>query len=143
MTLPPAQKAVEPLGVMAGENAPTPTEALPLLLQPLAVTLTLSVTGPVGPAVKLIELVPCPPVMLPLVATQLYVAPAVAGTLALLLALAQTLAGAVMVAEGRGLTVTTDVADVAEHPAPLVTVTEYEPPVFTTTDCVEAPLDQA
>lgn len=37
-------------------------------------------------------------------------------------------------------TVTTVAADVAEHPLPSVTVTEYEPDELTVIDCVVAPL---
>jgi len=123
VTLPPVQKLVGPLAVAVGVNAPTATLALPLLLQPFAVTLTLSVIGPVAPAVNVIALVPWPPVIVAFVAVQAYVAPEVAVTLALLFAFAQTLAGAVIVALGGGLTVTVVAADVAVQPEPSVIVT--------------------
>jgi hypothetical protein len=46
----------------------------------------------------------------------------------------------VIVAVGNAFTVITVAADVAEHPAALVTVTVYEPPALTVIDCVVAPL---
>ena len=42
---------------------------------------------------------------------------------------------------GSGFAVTTDAAEVAEHPLALVTVTLYEPAVETLMDCVVAPVD--
>ena len=45
-----------------------------------------------------------------------------------------------IVATGNAFTVTTVAADVAEHPAALVTVTVYEPEVLTVIDCVVAPV---
>src|SRR5476649_587342 len=43
---------------------------------------------------------------------------------------------------GRGLTVTTNAAEVAEQPLASVTLTENEPATVTAIDCVVAPVDQ-
>src|SRR3954453_8287606 len=76
--------------------------------------------------------VPSPPVMLPLVMDQAYVAPAPAlGTDALLPAnIAQTLAGVVIVADGIGLkTTVVDDCALPPHGPGLLTVTVYVPPM--------------
>src|SRR5947208_551336 len=73
---------------------------LEALLQPPFETVTFSVTLPEAPAVKEIAFVPAPPLIVPLVMLQLYVAPPCAGTLALAAADAQTDAGAVIAADG-------------------------------------------
>src|SRR5258707_1171640 len=49
---------------------------------------------------------------------------------------------AVMVGDGRGLTVTLVAAEVAEQPLASVTVTLYAPAALTAMACVVAPLDQ-
>jgi hypothetical protein len=56
---------------------------------------------------------------------------------------AQNELGPLMVGTGgTGLAVTTNGADVAEHPFALVTLTVYEPAAETMMDCVVAPVDQ-
>jgi hypothetical protein len=56
---------------------------------------------------------------------------------------AQKDAGPLMVGVGgRGLTVTTNAAEVAEQPLASVTLTENEPAAVTLIDCVVAPVDQ-
>lgn len=52
-----------------------------------------------------------------------------------------TLAGAVIVLDGGALTLTTSGAEVPVQPVVSVTVTLYEPLVFTVIDCVVAPVD--
>ena len=69
-------------------------------------------------------------------------APAVTVTLAVEGVFAQTDAGAVRVAAGCGLAATVVAADVALQPLALVTVTLYEPLLFTTMVWVVAPFDQ-
>jgi hypothetical protein len=83
--------------------------------QPFAVTVICSVNVPTAPAVKVIEFVPLPEVMVPLVIDQLYVAPAPAlATLAALPVLPLlTVDGAVIAALGLALTVTVVAADAA------------------------------
>ena len=106
VTLPPVQNVVGPPAVMVGVNAPMFTVAVPLFEQPLPSAIdTPSCTGaPVG--VKLIAFVPWP-VNVAFVTVQLNVAPLSGGTLAELLVFAHMLAGALIVALGCGLTVTT------------------------------------
>ena len=79
------------------------TDALPLLLQPFALTVTPRETLPVAPAVKLMAFVPWPLLMVPLVIVQLYPAPACDGTLAVADDAGQIDAGAVIVALGGAL----------------------------------------
>lgn len=102
--------------LMTGVVTVTGTLTLPTVEHAPLVTVTLSVTLPLAGAVKLTDGVAPPPVIAPLVIVQLYVAPAVAVTLARLFVLfAQTFAGAVMVA-GAGLeTVIVVAAEVAEQ----------------------------
>ncbi|HXH40419.1 MAG TPA: hypothetical protein VNN08_17445 [Thermoanaerobaculia bacterium] len=107
VTLPPLQKVVGPPGVIVGTNVPSGTVVLPFALQPFAsVICTVSPTLPLPFGVKLMVLVPAPAVMAAFVAPQVKVAPALAGTDALALALAHVEAGAEIVAFGGGLTVT-------------------------------------
>jgi hypothetical protein len=103
-------------GVMA-------TFALPMEEQDAAdVTVTVRATVPDAFAVYRMALVPDPDVIVPPVMPQVKVAPARAGTDAAFPVLeAQTDAGAVMTAEGRGL-MATDALPVEEHPL-FVTVT--------------------
>ena len=84
------------------------TLAVPLLLHPVAVIVTTFVNSTVtlAPAVKVTVVPVCPPVMLPLPIVQLYVAPDVVGTDAVLpVELEHTEPGAVIVAEGSALMV--------------------------------------
>ncbi len=102
----------------------TVTFADPLAEQPAAVaTVTVSCTGPVAAASKVIDAVPVPPVIVPFVIPHVYVAPAPAsGTLAACpVVLAQTAAGAVIVADGTGLIGTSIEVDAVQLEA-LVTV---------------------
>jgi len=100
VTLPPAQKEVGPL--IVGVNALTVTVALPFVLQVLIEAVTLIVTGEVLPAEKVMDGVPWPPVSVPLVSDQVYVAPAVGVVMlaALPVLFPQTDAGALMAAAG-------------------------------------------
>src|SRR3954452_23795907 len=102
---------------MVAVEAPIGTVVLPVEEQP-RVAVTPSVTLPEAPAVKRIELVPWPLVMVPLVMVQTYVAPPVVnGTLAALLVLfAQTVDGAVMVDDG-GTQITLTAAEKGEVPS--------------------------
>ena len=72
------------------------------------VTVTLSDTAPEGPAVNLIDFVPVPDVIVPIVIDQEYVAPdpALGAEAVLPSEFAHTDAGAVMAAEGSGFTLT-------------------------------------
>jgi len=107
VTLPPLQKVVGPLGVIVGTNVPSGTVALLFALQPFAsVMWTVSPTLPLPFGVKLMVFVPAPAVIVAFVAPQVKVAPALAGTDAMVLTFAQADAGAELVAFGGGLTVT-------------------------------------
>ena len=120
-----------------------PVVKVPVALQPLIVTVTVSVTMPDEPAVNVIDDVLAPAVMVPPVMVQAYVVPAApVGTDALLpVDPGATVCGAVMVVAGVLLTVTATGADVPEQLVVSVTVTVYEPLVVTTIDCVVAPVD--
>lgn len=61
--------------------------------------------------------------MVPLVMLHVYVAPMAAGTLAVLVELAQMLAGALIVASGGGFLTTLMGAEVPVHPCESVTLT--------------------
>jgi hypothetical protein len=101
----------------------TVTFALALPLQPFAsVTVTPSDTGPLV-EVKVMPLVPAPPVIVPPLIVQLYVAPPTAAVDALPLAPLQIALGAVIVGVGLGLIEVTVSAEVALQPFELVTVT--------------------
>lgn len=101
VTLPPVQKLVGPLVLIVGVKLPTATLALPLLLQPFAATTTLKLTGLEAPAVKVIALVFWPPLIVPPLIVQAYVAPLCAATLAALpVEFAQVDDGAAIVALG-------------------------------------------
>jgi hypothetical protein len=82
-------------------------------------TVTSSITDPDGPAENVMFLVPAPPVIVPFVIDQLYVAPKPApGTEALLPPeLAQTEEGAVITADGTVPTTALVVAGAEVHPA--------------------------
>jgi hypothetical protein len=120
------------------------TLALPVEMQPALFVLMLSVSVPLGPALKVIDGVPWPAVMLPLAIDQVYVVPAgPAGTEAGWPAeLATTLAGAVIVTVPL-VPIVTVCAAVAVQPAFVVTATLY----VVVEDCatvivrVVAPLD--
>ena len=126
VTLPPVQKLVGPLAVIAGVNEPTLTEAVPLFEQPLpSVTETFSPTADEDEALNVIAFVPLPETIEPLVIVQLYVAvPLATGTDAVAVLPAHMLDGALIVPLGFGLTVTTSGADVAVQAfaSPTVTV---------------------
>ena len=109
---------------MADDGAPLiGIETVELLLQPAVdVTVIATVTFPVVPGVKVMAFVPPPPVMVPLRIDQLYVAPAVAATLALPVAVVQIDPGAVIDDGGSGFAVTL-YDDVPLQPLPFVTVT--------------------
>ena len=96
------------------------TFAFALPLHEPFVTVIASVVLPDAPAVKLMAVVPCPLLIVPLVIVHAYVAPACEATLAFALAFAQTFAGAVIVGVGTALIVI-DVLPVPLH-EPLVTV---------------------
>jgi hypothetical protein len=110
--------------VMAEEGAPLiGIETVELRLQPAGdVTVIATVTLPVAAGVKVMAFVPLPPVMMPFRIDQLYVAPAVAATLALPVAVEQMDGGAVTADGGSGLAVTL-YDDVPLQPFALVTVT--------------------
>jgi hypothetical protein len=127
VTLPPEQKVVGPEGATEGTNAPTPVCALPVVEQPLSVTVTPNEIGPFAPAEKVIVSLPWPAVIVPFVMDHAYWAPPCARTEALLEVLAQTLAGAVIVEDGSGFEVTLTAGDVTLQPLPSVTVTLYAP----------------
>ena len=122
----PATEATEaepeaPLQIAAGAVIVALCE--PDAVQPAEVIVTLSVVVPEAPAVKVIAFVLVALVIVPLVIDHAYVAPACAGTLALLpVEPAQTVDGAVIVATGFALTVTLCDDEVAQL-APSVTVT--------------------
>lgn len=95
-------------------NALMLTLADPVALHPReSVTVAVRPTAPEAPAVKVIDVVPAPVVIVPFVIDQEYAAPAPAlGTDAVFPdEPAQTAAGAVIVAEGVGVTVTTALPD--------------------------------
>lgn len=124
VTLPPVQKLVGPPAVIIGVNAPTLTFAVPLFAQPFAsATETFNVTADDDVGLKVIAFVPLPDTMVPLVIVQLNVPFAIAGTDADAVLPAHTLDGALIVALGFGLTVTTVGADVALQPFASETVT--------------------
>ena len=128
MPLAPAQSAEGAMIAALGAGL-MPIDALPVALQPAAVvTVMLSATEPLVPAVKVIVR-PLFAVMVPPVICQLYVAPVPAsGTLALPVAPAQTSVGAVIVAEGFAFAVTTTASlGVLAQPRESVTTTWYEP----------------
>src|ERR1043165_4479986 len=110
-----------------GDVAVTLTLADFASVQPLAsVTVTLSVSVPTAPAVKVMLFVPVPPVIVPLVIDQLYDAPAPAFATEATLPVVPVCAepGAVIVAFGFGLTETVVTAEGAlEQLLPLVTTT--------------------
>ena len=125
------------------------TVAVPgALTQPDAVvSVTESVSGvPAVPAVKVIWLVPCPPVIVPFPTDQAYELPAWLTTLATLFCEpAPTTAGAVMTGvAGTGLTVCVQLPAALVHPA-VVPVTVYVVVVAGETVIVRvvAPVDQA
>ncbi len=119
MTLPPGQTVDGPVIVTAGGGLIVMLfDALPL--QPPVVTVTFSVTLPELPAVKVIAFVPCPPLIEPFVIVQLYVAPAIAPTLALPFAPAHMLVGEVIDGDG-GFVIGTFALPVPLH-VPAVTV---------------------
>jgi len=91
----------------------TGTLVEPVALQLALVTITLRPTGPLEPAVNLIDRVPAPSVIVPFVIDQAYVAPVPAfGTEAELpVESAHTAAGAVITAEGAGFTLTVALPD--------------------------------
>jgi hypothetical protein len=94
--------------VMAADGAPViGSVTVELLLQPAEeVTVIASVTLPLAAGVKVMAFAPLPPVMLPLRIDQLYVAPAVAETLALPVAVEQIDPGAVIADGGSWFTLT-------------------------------------
>lgn len=114
----PTQAASGAVRVASG-NALTATDAEPDELQPDEDTVIESVTGAMPVGVKAIARVPVPDVIEPFVIDQLYAAPAPAsGTEAAPLPPAQSAAGAVIVAEGTGVTETLALP-FALHAAPL------------------------
>src|SRR5947207_1390172 len=74
------------------------TDALPLVVQPpVVITMPMEIV-PVAPALNVIDVVPWPPVIVPLVTVQLYVPPVIGATVAVLpLEFGCTLAGAAIV----------------------------------------------
>jgi len=119
VTLPPGQTVDGPvIDTVGGALTVMLFDALPL--QPPFVTVTLSVTVPDAPAVKLIAFVPCPPLIEPFVIVQLYVAPAIGLTLAFADALAHMFDGAVIVGAG-GVLIATLALPVPLH-VPFVTL---------------------
>ena len=124
VTLPPVQKLVGPLAVMIGVKAPTLTVAVPVFGQLFAsVTETFNVTADEDVGLHVIAFVPLPDTIVPLVIVHVKVPPAIEGTDADAVLPAQTLDGALIVALGFGLTVTTVGADVAVQLLALPTVT--------------------
>lgn len=119
--MPPAH-AVAGAAIVAAGGGVTATLVLELLVHELLVTLTARTTLPEAGAVKVIELVPWPLAIVPLVMVQLYDAPAMVATLADAFAFAQTEAGAAIVALGVGL-IATDAVALPLQDAELVTVT--------------------
>src|ERR1044072_893224 len=99
-------------------EAPIASVAFSVVEQPRVAVMP-SVTLPLAPAVKRIELVPWPLVIVPLPIVQTYAAPLVNGTLAGLPVLfAQTDGGAVMVDVG-GMQTTLTAAEKGEVPSPI------------------------
>src|SRR5512143_316729 len=123
----PAQMAALPVTVAVARGV-TGIVTDPLLLQPFSVTVTSSCAGDAVPTEKTMAFVPAPDVIVPFAIVQEYVAPAPAfGTEAARpLAFWQAAAGAAIVAEGTGVTVT--VAPPVPAPtqfASATVVTEY------------------
>ena len=124
VTLPPVQKLVGPLAVMIGVKAPTLTVAVPVFGQLFAsVTETFNVTADEDVGLNVIAFVPLPDTIVPLVIVHVNVPLAIGGTDADAVLPAQMLDGALIVALGFGLTVTTLGADVAVQLLALPTVT--------------------
>ena len=122
-----------------------PEVKVPVALQPFVVTTTVSETAPDDPAVNVIDGVVEPAVMVPPLMDHTYVVPAgPAATDAVLPVEPGTIVlGAVIVAEGIGLTVTLTGGALPVQPVLSVTVTLYEPVALTVIDCVVAPVDHA
>ena len=135
VTLPPAQKVVEPLGVIAGVAGLAFTVTLVaalVVLQPLALV-TVTLYEPV--AFTAIDCVVAP-------VDQRYVNPA--GAVNVTKPPVQKVVepfGVIVGVAGAAFTVTDVAALVALQPLALVTVTLYEPLAFTAIDCVVAPVD--
>ena len=120
---------------MAAEEVPP--HAVPLMVMP-------SDTLPLGPALKVMVVVPWPAVMLPFAMVQAYVAPETGETLALLPVLfAQTAGGAAIGGVGEPANVTVLLALLLQFEA-LVTVTLYVVVAagVSVIVCVVAPFDQ-
>lgn len=111
--------------MVADGSAVVETFFVPLFAQPAPLTtVTPSATVPEGPALNVTFREPAPPVIVPFVIVQVYVAPAPASSTEAAFPTedAQTEDGAVMVADGRPLTATL-VEPPEAHPAEVVTVT--------------------
>jgi hypothetical protein len=124
LALPAVEAQTAGGAVIAAVGAPLiGIETLALLLQFAdEVTVIATVTLPLLPGVKVMAFVPPPLVIVPFRTDQLYVAPAVAATLALPVAVEQIDGGAVIAEAGSGLTLT--VYDVVPlQLLPFVTVT--------------------